>query len=248
MMRNVLLSTVTLALLLGLAGRARAQAEARAIIEKAVKAHGGAENLDKVRAERLKAEGKLFLPDGETTFTSETTVQLPDRFRHVMTYKIKTDVQKRIEVLNRDKGWLSLNGKTEELKGDSLLKMKEMFYMDRVVHLSTLLKDTGYELTPLKEIKVNDRAAVGVKVASKGHKDISLYFDKTTSLLVMAEHRETYQKEVTQQEYFSEFKEMNGTKRPMKVVAYADGKKLLEAEVKEIKQLDSVPDSEFAKP
>src|SRR5262249_3562712 len=137
---------------------------------------------------------------------------------------------------------------SQELDAGQLLKMKEMLYMDRVVHLSTVLKDKGYELSALKEIKVNDRPAVGVKISSKGHKDIGLYFDKENGLLVMTAHREMYDKEVTQQEHYSNFKEIGGCKRPMKVVAFQDGKKLMEAEVKEIKQLDSVPDSEFAKP
>jgi hypothetical protein len=248
-MRKLLLWALSAGLLLGLAGGLRAQDDVRAIIEKAVKAHGGADNLAKVRAERIKAEGKLYLPDGEATFTSETTVQLPDRFRHVMQYKLKAGTQTRIEVLNRDKGWISDNGKLQELDADQLAKMKEMFYMDRVVHLSTLIKDKGYELTALKEIKVNDRAVVGVKVSSKGHKDISLYFEKDSGLLVMTEHRVgNDKKQLAQQEHYSNFKEVGGCKRPMKVVAFQDSKKLMEAEIKEVKHLDSVPDSEFAKP
>jgi hypothetical protein len=247
-MRKLLLPALAISVLLCLTGRSEAEDSTRALIEKAVKAHGGAENLDKARAERLTAEGKLFQADGETMFTSETTVQLPDRFRHVTRYKLKAGTRTIIQVLNRDKAWIKDDAKLTELNAAQLLEMKEMPYVHRVVHLTAILKDKGYTLTALKEIKVNDRATVGVKVASKGHMDISLYFDKANGLLVMTEHRAAYEKEVTQQEYYSDFKEVNGCKRPMKVVAYKDRKKFMEAEVKDIKQLDSVPDSEFAKP
>src|SRR5262249_59932138 len=100
------------------------------------------------------------------------------------------------------------------------------------------------------EAKVKDRPALGVRIASKGHKDASLWFDKETGLLVKAEYTmlNNQKKEVPQEEYFSDFKEVGGIKRPMKVVAFQDGKKLMDAEITDVQSPDKIADSEFAKP
>src|SRR5262249_51192640 len=143
-----------------------------------------------------------------------------------------------------------INGQTQEPEKAQFAQMREMMYIDRVVRLVPLLVERGFRLTTSKEAKVNDRPAVGVKVASDGHKDVTLYFDKDSGLLIKAEHQVVnhQKKEVLQEEYFSEFKDVGGFKRPTRVVAFQEGKKVMDGELTDIKYFDSVPDSEFAKP
>jgi len=122
--------------------------------------------------------------------------------------------------------------------------------MDRLIRLTPLQTDKEFQLELIGEIKVGDKPALGVKVVSKGHKDARLYFDKETGLLVRADYQtvNAQKKEVTQEETFSDFKESGGFKRPMKVVALQDGKKLMEAEITDVKYPESIPASEFGKP
>ena len=63
--------------------------------------------------------------------------------------------------------------------------------MLKVVKLTPLVKDKGYELSLIGESKVEDKPAVGVLVKSKDHNDVSLFFDKETGLLAKLEHRTT---------------------------------------------------------
>jgi hypothetical protein len=236
--------------LVAVTGPVRAQEDARAILSKAVTAHGGEDKLSKLRADRVKVKGTLYLGDMEIPFTGETLVQMPGQFKNVMDMKFMGQNRKVVQVLNGDRGWVSIDGQSRDPDAAGLAQMKETLYMDQLVRLTPLLKDNAYQLTALKETKIKDRPAVGVKIAAKGHKDASLWFDKENGLLVKAEYTmmNNQKKEVPQEEYFSDFKEVGGIKRPMKVVAFQDGKKLMDAEITDVQSPDKIADAEFAKP
>ena len=114
-----------------------------------------------------------------------------------------------------------------------------------------LLKDKAYTLSALKEVKVNGKAAVGVKVAAKGHKDIELYFDKDSGLQVKTVRVSLdpqTMKDVSYEVIYSDIKEFNGVKHATKALVNQDGKKYMEMEITEFKALDKVDEKEFAKP
>ena len=69
-MRTLIVSTWTVALLFGGAARAWGQDEARALVERAVKAHGGAEALGRIRADKVKLKGTLILRGQTTPFVA----------------------------------------------------------------------------------------------------------------------------------------------------------------------------------
>src|SRR5262249_30683494 len=81
-MRTALLLASLAGLSLFFPGTARSQEEARAILEKAAKAHGGAEKLARDRAIRTKSKGTLHVAAG-FTFTQEVAAQ-GGRFKEVM--------------------------------------------------------------------------------------------------------------------------------------------------------------------
>jgi hypothetical protein len=236
-------------LLLTASATVRAQDNVKAIITKAIQAHGGEAALAKFSAEQARAKGSIFV-DGKTiAFTAETSVQLPGQFKNVMQYEVQGKKGTLVQVLDGDKGWLSIDGDTKPLDGARLTETRETMYVHGAGRLLPLLKE-AFQLTMLPETKVNGQPALGIKVASKGHKDINLYFDKAAGLLVKTERRTLNNagKEVLQEEFFSDFKEINGVKRPMKITVVQDGNKFMEGEMTEIKQTDKLPPSTFAKP
>jgi hypothetical protein len=139
----------------------------------------------------------------------------------------------------------------QELPEKVLEELKEASYAIKAARLVPLLTDPMYTLSALGEVKVNDKPAVGVKVSSKGHRDISLYFDKDTGLLAKTESRkldgQTMQ-EVDEERIVTEYQDVDGQKAAKKLVVNHDGKKFMELEVSDIKFLDKVDDSEFQKP
>jgi hypothetical protein len=112
------------------------------------------------------------------------------------------------------------------------------------------LKDKAFTLAPLGEVNIDKRPALGVRVSSKGHRDVSLYFDKRTALLAKTEARvkDDDGQEVTEETYSSDYQEVQGTKQAMKFTIKRDGKPYLEGEVTEYKLSESLDESMFAKP
>jgi hypothetical protein len=87
-------------------------------------------------------------------------------------------------------------------------------------------------------------------VQVKGRKEMRLYFDKETGLLTKTEHllADEKGKEIRQEEYYSDFKEFEGFRRPAKMLALRNGAKVMEAQLIDVKYADKIDDSEFDKP
>jgi hypothetical protein len=222
----------------------------RAIIEKAVKATGGAANLAKLKVTRSKFKGTVDVQGMTANVTGEVLVQLPAQMRMNMNAEIQGQNFPITYVLNGAKGWLEVAGNTMELQGADLKEEQEGLYAEQVRILQPLLKDKQFRMTPLGEIKVKDRDAVGVKVTSAGHKDINLYFDKKTGLLAKDERRtlDDNKQEVTEETFYSDYQEVQGVKVPGKLLVNRDGNKFLEVDVTDYTFSDRIEETEFARP
>jgi hypothetical protein len=230
-----------------------AQETPRAIIERAIVAHGGAERLSRLHADKLHLQGRIVLPfkDGphEVPFTTDQTQQLPGQFKSVA--RMNTDKPYTlVQIVSGDKAYVTIDGQPLTPTPVAAARMRETLRLARMSHLVPLLSDRTYELVALGEAKVNDRTADGVKVTARGRKDIRLYFDRETGLLTKTEHflDDGAGKEVLQEEFYGDFKDFGGFRRWTKLAAFLDGKKVMEAEVLDVKYFDKLDDAEFAKP
>jgi predicted outer membrane protein len=226
-MRHVRHAAVALGLVLAATAPARAdEAEARAIVEKAVKAHGGQEALAKFPAMTVRFKGTFHGMGAELPMTGEVITQGADQ------QKINVEVEAggmkfRIAiVLNGDKGWTRFADQaTQEMTKDEVAESREQGYAAWVVTLAPL---TGkqFTLATIGEVKIDDRPALGVKVSSKGHRDVDLYFDKQTNLLIKTEtmvKEEGSDREVLEETLLADYKEVQGTKQAMKFTTRRDG-------------------------
>jgi hypothetical protein len=249
-MRTVLSLSAAACLVLILVGRGAAQSEARGVIEKAVKASGGADKLAKLKVTRARFKGTGKFEGIAVALTGEIAAQLPGQMRLEIQAEAQGQNVTLLYVINGGKAWFRVAGETVELKGEELEDQKAGLYAEHVQTLVPLLKDKGFTLGPLGEVKVNGRDAVGVKVASRGHKDVNLYFDKATGLLAKTERRalDDAKQEVTEETFCSDYKDVDGVKVPMRVVIRHDGKEFMELEFTEYGFLDRIDDSEFARP
>jgi outer membrane lipoprotein-sorting protein len=249
-MRKVLSLSAAVCLTLALAGRAAAQDEARAIIERAVKASGGEQKLAKLKAVKAKFKGMGEFAGNRVALNGDIAIQMPRQMRVDAQAEIQGQNVTILTVVNGDKAWLQVLGETTELKGEELEDEKEGLYAEHIQSLVPLLRDKSFTLTAIGEVKVNGRDAMGVRVASKGHKDVNLYFDKSTALLAKQERRslDEAKNEVTEETFYSDHKDVDGVKVPMKTMVHHDGKMFLEIEVTEYQFLDRIDDGEFARP
>jgi ABC-type amino acid transport substrate-binding protein len=234
-----------------LAPPARAADEPKDIIAKAIKAQGGAEFLAKHKAARIKSKGKLDVPGvGEADYTQEVAYMLPDKFRDSLELSVAGQKVPVNTLVNGDKVSIEVNGKAIELGKEVKGVLRDVGHVLQVGRLVTL-KDKKYELNIIGEDKLEGKKVVGVRVSSKGHKDVSLYFYADTHLLAKVEYRTadvTTGNEVNEERIIAEYgKGKGGRPVPKSVIVKRDGKKLLEAEVTEYELLEKIDDGEFTK-
>jgi hypothetical protein len=224
--------------------------DARAVIEKAILAHGGMERLNRLQADRIKVKGSLYINEKAVPFSGEALVQLPTRLKNTFQLTMDNKTILLVQIVNAENAWVTLDGQPQKVEPTALAEMREKLALSRAMRLVPLLVDRSYELSALGEIKVGDRPAVGVRVAVKGRKDLRLYFDKESGLLVKSEHTldDAAGKEVVEEGFYSDFRNLGGFIRPTKTVVLRKGAKVMEAEFLEVKYSDRFEDAEFSKP
>jgi hypothetical protein len=221
-----------------------------AVIQRAVKAHGGEANLKKFKAGHTKADGIIALGAG-VPFTQEAFYELPSRMKEIQV--LEANGQKRVVtiVLDGDHGWLSANGQTVPLSETVLGELREAIHLIQVNRLVSLLEDKRFRLSPLQDAQVEGAAAYGLRVSTTGRRDTDLYFSKETGLLIKVERRMRdlgTMKEFTEARVYSEFLDANGIRIPRKTVVFRDGKEFMRAQVAEVAFLESLDQRVFSKP
>jgi hypothetical protein len=240
--------TVALLFVLASAGFGRAaDADPRALVDQAIRAHGG-NRLAKAQTAVRELKGSMMLGTGEVPFTAEMATQLPEKLR--ATFDVDAGGQKlqMILVVNGNRGWRSAGGAVADLTPLELAELREEAYISWVETLLPL-RDTAFQLAALPEVKVDGKPALGVKVSRQGYVDLELYFDKDSHLLVkVARKTREAGRAVTKERVFAEPKAFDGLRLPSKVQDFTDGRKVAEATVTGYKFPSKVDDNQFAKP
>jgi len=251
-MRTTIVAVCSLYGWLGLAATGRAQdEECRAVVAKAMKASGGEDKLAALKAAEMKAKGKVHVMGMEIEFTADLYTQEPEKQKAVLNFTIMNMNITLTQVFDGKKGWQNVMGTTTELGADDLKEHRENMNAERVNGL-VALKEKHYKLSTLGEVKVGDQLAVGLQVTREGFRDVNLYFDKKTHLLIKMETRAldpNSKQEVNQEKLYSEFKDFgNGLTLPAKMVINNDGKIFLDAVITDVRPVERHDDSVFAKP
>jgi hypothetical protein len=226
-------------------------AAARTVIDKAVQAMGGQARLAKLRAATWKAHGTIHRGDQATALTNENAAQLPDKFRFVMDLEASGNTVQMVLVMNQDRGWIQANGRTSDLPQDFHRSLMDCCYAFGLALMPQYLKEVDFQLSPLGELNINDRPAVGVCASRKGWSDVNVYFDKATSLPVKAETRikePDTQREVTAELAFSDYKAFDGIPSFTKMTWRWDGKLVLDRELSDVKRMEKLDPGDFARP
>jgi hypothetical protein len=248
-MRSVLIPSFLGGLLLAAGSAARAD-EIQDIINRAIKAHGGAYKLAKQSTLQTKSKGTIEIMGQSLPFHEESTIQQPGQLKSEVRLEVNGQNITITTVFNKDKGWVQVAGQTRDLDENTVTALKNQLDMMNLARL-TALKDKKDALSLVGDDKVDGRDVVGIRVAPKGKKEINLYFDKKTGLLAKLAWRTVDAmtgQEIGEERIIQEYQDMDGAKVAKKLLVNHDGKKHLEAEVEEIKFLDKVDDSTFAKP
>jgi len=223
-----------------------------AIIAKAMEAKGSAKTALKYQGMAMKNTGTFYGLGEGIPFTGDWLFHGQNQSRSNLEIKVMDQTLNMTQVINGDKGWMKFNDEIKALSPEELAEEKEELYAKWVTSL-TPLKDKAFKLAPLGEIKIGDKAALGIRVSHDKNRDVNLFFDKAGGLLVKSEHqvrdvKNGGDKEMSQETYYTDFKDIKGTKFPTKVSIKREGKQYVDAEVSEIRLLETVDDAQFAKP
>lgn len=234
------------------AGLARADdaADAQAIVSKAIKATGVKET-GKPLAMTWKDKGTFSGGGFKMDYTADWAFQGPDKYRFVVNGDFGGMKVEFTVVVNGDKAWQSGFGMTEEIKGEKLQYTLTEVYELNVISLVSLVGDKAFKLSTDGEKKVGGKPAKVVKVARDKQPTITLYFDKESGLLVKAELmvKDEFQmwKEVPNETYFEDYKDVKGQKMFTKMKVVRDGKTMIEAEMYDQKSHDKLDAKLFDK-
>lgn len=239
--------SITLACSLVFLGTVRAQDDVKATIEKAIQAHGGAEKLDKFPAGRVQSKGSISAQGGEVPFSSTTIYQLPDRVKNTIEFTTSAGTRGVTQILSGDKVGVFISGLPQQVLPAQAEEMKQAAHTRHLVRLTPLIKGDKYKLADAGEKEIGGKAATGVKVAADGYREVRMYFDKTTGMLLALE-RQGYDaagKLTDRQEIFSDYREAEGIKYPSHTTVMQDGKRYIVSEVLSFKPLTKADSREF---
>lgn len=249
-MSQLLARSIVLAMAIGGAARADDQADAKALLDQVIKAHGGEAALGKFVGFYFKVKGKMYEGDLETPVAFEWYFQGDDKQRTVA-YDGDNKVVE-IEVASGKEGWGKEGEQpAEKLSDEQFASRREIIYLNWIT-MFVPLKAKEFHLSPLDEIDVGGRKAVGILVKHDKHDPVKLYFDKESHLLV--EYQRTFKNAEANKDFdevclLSDYRAVQDIQQPYKVQTRWDGVKVSDLEVQDIKLYDKPLDEKlFAKP
>jgi len=246
MTRTIFSALAVLALLLQPAAL-RAET-AKEIIEKAIEAHGGAANLKKCTCGVVTAKGTLLLSGMEVTVEDETTYQLPNQLKDALTMDFKGKKITVITVFNDGKAKLTVDNRPMPLNDAQKAELKTTLRLQEMSDLYPLLDEKKFEISLLdKADKVGGKEVVGILVKSNQMKDVRMFFDKKTHVLLKMERKglSPEGKEVDQAQVALEHEKIDGVLYPTKFETFMDGKKTMSINSVKYKRLDKVDPKDF---
>jgi hypothetical protein len=222
----------------------------RDIIEAAIKAHGGADNLKKTLCGNVHAKAKLAIAPGvDGTIEWEENYEVPGRYRRKMVGDVGGMPIRMEFALIDGSGWLRRNGEVSDFKGDKSLGSKSWAAV--LLNLSNCLDD-GVKLRPGGTEMVDGHAAKKVVASGEAAQGkATLFLDEKTHRLVKLMRRSPHP--VTRQEadawfLLGDFKTVDGIVYPHRLEIVMDGKKVIDLEITRIDFPKTLDDKLFAKP
>lgn len=224
--------------------------EALAVIDQAIKASGGSDNLAKLNAIVLKAKARIQNGDKELNFAADFSFSEMNRFRcdgELLGIVLSG-------VLNTKGCWHKLGSRVEGVEPETFLALRKILFALRAVEMLLPLKDQVVTLSHGGEGKVGDRTAIILKANHKDLGDFDFYFDRETGLPAKASTRVRLSPDEPETEFacvFSDCQEFEGVKHFTKL-AFAmeveNAKATLEISLSDIKAVPKLEDELFAKP
>ena len=235
-----------------------AEEQVVALLDKAIKAMGGAEHLTKFKAASWKTNEKAYGPEGIATVVAECARQGSEQFRRDVEFALDDVRVKTTFVINGTEGWIrNRHGKVVAIaeEADLAETKTNSVYLSWITTLVPL-KGKEFKLSPGGELKVGDRITSCMLVSRDRYRDVMLCFDKETGLLLRSEMPVKVQsgseqelgKILIEEKLYSDYREIDGVRWAKRITTKIDGKLRSETDIVEFKPHEKLDDAVFAKP
>jgi hypothetical protein len=230
-------------LLLSAALAAPSAGSPRALVERAVRAAGGAKRMQQYAALTWRARATVHLPQKRIDLQGQWRLQLPDRARVETQDVAGSSGTLRRLIIDGDRGWGEVRGHPDPLPRDMVAHERDQFYLYHLMRLAPLLEP---EFT-LVALGRGEDGLDGVRVAHAGRPEVSLFFD-SEARLARLETRITDPgsgREVQEVVTCRGLIEGGGLRWPRHIGITWDGDPYFDLELLEFQPLRSLPDRVF---
>lgn len=226
------------------------KADAGAILDKSIKALGGADKLGAAKAVTWKSKGKINFGGNENEFTMQVTIQGLDHMRSEFEGDFGGNKIVGVTVLKGDKGWRKFADNNMDLDEAAVASEKRNLYLQVAPMTPTVLKGTGFKVEAAGEEQVGGKAAVALKATGPDGKNFTIYFDKESGRPVkqVAKVIGFMGEEFTQETTLANYKEFGGVHKATKINSKRDGEDFVSVEITEFRVLDKVDPKTFNAP
>ncbi|MBI3951210.1 MAG: insulinase family protein [Acidobacteria bacterium] len=201
----------------------------RELLSKAVAAMGGSAAFAAVKNVVIKRDLMLVTPQGNLPATATTTFVLPDKRHQVVALPFGEIKQ----VIAQDQAWIVTPQGVTDAPASEKQDMQAEMFRDWV---NLLREAEGLSVQYLGPGEVEGARAETISVTDDKGNTVRLFLDATTFVpLKMAYKGMTSNGPADTEEIYSDLRDVSGIKLPFHVVVNADGKKLLEAKLTEVK-------------
>lgn len=221
------------------------------IIDRAIAKQGGTANLERYRASTYSFTATY--PSVSPSAVMSGTIQIQDSDKHVLKGKTVIageTIDSTFYVVNGTKAWTSSNGIVQEENKANVAQFREILHADYLCNLKGL-SEPGVKLASLGESNIGGKKAVGIKVSSPGFRDVCLYFDKASALLLerTLQYKEPSTDKLTvEKTSFSKYEDVSGRMVATRHVLSHDGVEIAISELTQITFAEKLPDDTFKKP
>lgn len=221
-------------------------AKVKELLLKAIEVHGGMDRLSKLRADSVKTKGLIQFNGVEAKFKSETIVQLPDQLKTSQEIEVKGKSFRVVQICNKGEVVMQIDNKQQKAEPAIAQQIQDTLRLAVLIRLIPLLDNSALKFEDLGTVTVSERPARAIRVKEKDRPDIVLVFDEQSGFLIKSELvRQFEKKQVVQEDFFSDFRDISGFKRPVKLQSFRNGKKILDAELIEVRYFEKLDPSVF---
>jgi hypothetical protein len=247
-MRSYFLTSVCAFLFPLLAGAAAAE-DARAILDRAIEAHGGAARLERTKRGHLKGKTETYKENLTSKYEMEEWLDLPDRYKLWSVSSSSDTPYHREYAVNGKEGW-KREGKGSVREFTVRQPLSVFQHWQAILAQLLLLREKDVLLTLLPEETRDGRTLAGIHATSpQGYGDF--FFDKSTGLLARSKVIRANilgGEDAITEIVYDDYRDIQGVRYPMRFKVFTGKTNSSTIALSSVEFLDKIDDSVFTKP